>query len=100
VEIEPIVAFIDNVTFYPISEPTPVALLGHSDTNTDTDSGGVKDCIDADDDNDGLSDEDEISFSTDPLTPDTDDGHGAASVTGKYLYLLFHSFLLLTFCYG
>ncbi len=39
----------------------------------DTDSDGTPDIIDTDDDNDGLSDTDEITYETNPLLADTDD---------------------------
>jgi hypothetical protein len=39
---------------------------------TDTDGDGIPDINDADDDNDGLSDVDELTAGTDPLDPDTD----------------------------
>jgi hypothetical protein len=39
----------------------------------DTDLDGLPDCLDADDDGDGLSDDDEKAFFTDRLDPDTDD---------------------------
>jgi hypothetical protein len=38
----------------------------------DTDSDNTADCVDSDDDNDGLSDEQEAETGTDPLNPDTD----------------------------
>ena len=38
----------------------------------DTDSDGVDDCSDTDDDNDGLTDTEETGFGTDPLKHDTD----------------------------
>jgi hypothetical protein len=40
---------------------------------TDTDGDGEGDACDLDDDNDGLTDEDEANRGTDPLDPDTDD---------------------------
>jgi beta propeller repeat protein len=40
---------------------------------TDTDADGACDAGDIDDDNDGLSDVQEVAFGTDPLDPDTDD---------------------------
>jgi hypothetical protein len=40
---------------------------------TNTDSDGMADCVDPDDDNDELTDEQEVVIGTDPLDPDTDD---------------------------
>jgi hypothetical protein len=39
---------------------------------TNTDSDGMADCVDPDDDNDGLTDEQEAEIGTNPLIPDTD----------------------------
>lgn len=39
---------------------------------TNTDSDDMADCVDPDDDNDGLTDEEEAVIGTDPLNPDTD----------------------------
>jgi hypothetical protein len=41
--------------------------------DTDTDGDNLADCIDSDDDNDGIPDEDKPGTGTDPLDPDTDD---------------------------
>jgi len=49
------------------------AFLGGSDDETDTDHDGVPDSEDPDDDNDGLSDEEEHEYGTDSKDPDTDD---------------------------
>ena len=40
---------------------------------SDTDLDGTPDCLDDDDDGDGLSDDDELTEDTDPKDPDTDD---------------------------
>ncbi len=40
--------------------------------DVDSDYDGAMDCVDLDDDNDGLSDQDEAKSGTDPLNPDTD----------------------------
>ena len=42
------------------------------DEAEDTDSDGVGNNADLDDDNDGLTDADEATYGTDPLNPDTD----------------------------
>lgn len=54
-------------------------------TGSDTDVDGIYDCFDTDDDNDGLSDSDEVAglpsgFETDPLDADSD-GDGADDAT-------------------
>ena len=54
-------------------------------SGSDTDLDGLYDCFDTDDDNDGLSDSDEVAglpsgFETDPLDADTD-GDGAGDAT-------------------
>ncbi len=54
-------AFFDNVV-----------VLGVLDTNTDTDSDGIANVFDPDDDNDGLDDSDEALLGTNPLNPDSD----------------------------
>ena len=45
---------------------------GIPDSVNDSDNDGTADCIDSDDDNDGLSDVDEEAYGTDPYNPDTD----------------------------
>lgn len=47
--------------------------MGRLTKDVDTDSDGAKDCVDGDDDDDGLNDGLETSYGTDPLDPDTDD---------------------------
>ncbi|UCG69374.1 MAG: M6 family metalloprotease domain-containing protein [Thermoplasmata archaeon] len=51
--------------------------------NSDTDEDGTYDLNDKDDDNDGLSDEEEITLGTDPLNTDTD-GDGRDDLNDKY----------------
>jgi len=47
-------------------------LLGIYDLNIDSDGDNVNNCMDADDDNDGITDEQEVLNGTEPLNPDTD----------------------------
>ncbi|WP_443632923.1 thrombospondin type 3 repeat-containing protein [Candidatus Marifrigoribacter sp. Uisw_064] len=58
----------DNCPNTPAGEPVDVN--GCSDSQIDTDGDGIPDIYDTDDDNDGISDADEIATGTDPLVPD------------------------------
>ncbi|WP_339290055.1 Ig-like domain-containing protein [Paenibacillus sp. FSL E2-0201] len=52
--------------------PTDVAKPGTVNGELDTDGDGIPDSLDPDDDNDGLTDEEEIVLGTNPKHPDTD----------------------------
>jgi len=58
---------------------------GIPDSVNDSDNDGTADCIDSDDDNDGLSDVDEEAYGTDPYNPDTDND---GLIDGLEVYIL------------